>query len=123
MLIPTPNTTAAEKEPWLQVQGSRHFLDWLAEAGISLAFSTYQTGKLFFIGRKVDHSLAVFERTFNHCMGAVGRARRADVVAQFQVSNLEVPASWRSGRAVSSGLRHGGGRRRQCGSRMDAARV
>ena len=69
MLTPTPNTTAAAKEPWLQVQGSRHFLDWLAEAGVSLAFSTYQTGKLFFIGRKVDHSLAIFERTFNHCMG------------------------------------------------------
>lgn len=56
-------------EPWLQVQGSRHFLDWLAEMRTSLAFSTYQTGKLFFVGRKLDSGLAVFERTYNHCMG------------------------------------------------------
>src|SRR5215216_6638362 len=55
--------------PWLQAQGSRHFTDWLAEVRISLAFTTYQTGKLFFVGRKPTSSLAVFERTFNHCMG------------------------------------------------------
>jgi uncharacterized protein (TIGR03032 family) len=56
-------------EPWLEAQGSRHFLDWLAEARISLAFSTYQTGKVFFVGRKPDQGLAMFERTFNRCMG------------------------------------------------------
>ena len=56
-------------EPWLQVQGSRHFLDWLAESRVSLAFTTYQTGKIFFVGRKLDAGLAVFERTFNRCMG------------------------------------------------------
>ena len=60
-----PSTT----QPWLQVQGSRHFLDWLAEMRISLAFTTYQTGKVFFVGRKPDASLAMFERTFNHAMG------------------------------------------------------
>jgi uncharacterized protein (TIGR03032 family) len=60
---PTPG------EPWLQVQGSRHFLDWLAEMRVSLAVSTYQTGKVFFIGRKTDMGLAVFERTFNRAMG------------------------------------------------------
>ena len=47
-------------EPWLQVQGSRHFLDWLAEVRVSLAFTTYQTGKIFFVGRKPDMNLAVF---------------------------------------------------------------
>ena len=62
----TPTTAT---QPWLQVQGSRHFLEWLAEMRISLAFSTYQTGKLFFVGRKLDSGLAVFERTFNHAMG------------------------------------------------------
>lgn len=56
-------------EPWLHAQGSRHFLDWLAEMRVSFAFSTYQTGKMFLIGRKVDAGLAIFERTFNHAMG------------------------------------------------------
>jgi uncharacterized protein (TIGR03032 family) len=64
------NQPASEAgEPWLQVQGSRHFIDWLTEVRASLAFSTYQTGKIFFVGRKPDMGLAVFERTFNHCMG------------------------------------------------------
>ena len=62
-------TPSAATQPWLQVQGSRHFLEWLAEMRVRLAFSTYQTGKLFFVGRKLDSGLAVFERTFNRAMG------------------------------------------------------
>ncbi len=54
---------------WLQVIGSRYFLDWLADHSVSLAFTTYQTGKVFFVGRKPDHKLGVFERTFAHSMG------------------------------------------------------
>lgn len=60
---------AAATQPWLNAQGSRYFLDWLAEQRISLAFTTYQTGKMFFVGRKPDHSISIFERTFGHCMG------------------------------------------------------
>jgi uncharacterized protein (TIGR03032 family) len=84
-------STPATPEPWLQVQGSRHFLDWLAEVRASLAFSTYQTGKVFFVGRKVDHGLAVFERTFNHCMGlwASADSRTLWLVSKFQVWRFE----------------------------------
>ncbi len=56
-------------KPWLEVVGSRYFLDWLQDRQTSLAFSTYQTGKMFFVGRKPEHRLGVFERTFPHCMG------------------------------------------------------
>ena len=61
--------TASASQPWLNVLGSRHFIDWLAEQRVSLAFTTYQTGKLFLVGRKPDDVISVFERTFNHCMG------------------------------------------------------
>ena len=61
--------SAAASQPWLNVQGSQYFLDWLAEQQVSLAFTTYQTGKLFFVGRTQDHSIAIFERTYGHCMG------------------------------------------------------
>jgi uncharacterized protein (TIGR03032 family) len=37
--------------------------------GASLAFTTYQAGKVFFIGRKREGRLAVFEHTFARCMG------------------------------------------------------
>jgi uncharacterized protein (TIGR03032 family) len=56
-------------EPWLEVSCSRHFPAWLREQGVSLACTTYQTGKLFFLGCHPDGRLAVFERTFNRCMG------------------------------------------------------
>src|SRR6185369_15361851 len=62
-------SAASASQPWLNVLGSRHFLDWLAEQRLSLAFTTYQTGKMFCVGRKPEHALAVFERTFNYCMG------------------------------------------------------
>ena len=66
--------------PWLNAIGSRYFLDWLQQQRCSLAFTTYQTGKLFLVGRKsasgagvptgeADQALSVFERTYNHCMG------------------------------------------------------
>jgi uncharacterized protein (TIGR03032 family) len=42
---------------------------WLAEQRVSLAFTTYQTGKLFLLGRHADGRLAVNERTFNRAMG------------------------------------------------------
>jgi uncharacterized protein (TIGR03032 family) len=87
----TLTSTAAAAEPWLQVQGSRYFVDWLAEMRCSLAFTTYQTGKTFFVGRKVDGSLAVFERTYNHCMGlwASPDAQTLWLVAKFQIWRLE----------------------------------
>jgi uncharacterized protein (TIGR03032 family) len=42
---------------------------WLATQQISLAFTTYQTGKLFLLGRNPEGRLAVVERTFNRAMG------------------------------------------------------
>lgn len=47
-------------EPWVNVMGSRNFLDWLGEQNLSLAFTTYQTGKLFF---DVPNGQAVFRGT------------------------------------------------------------
>ena len=41
----------------------------MADNAISLGFTTYQTGKFFLVGRKPDHTIAVFERTYGHCMG------------------------------------------------------
>jgi uncharacterized protein (TIGR03032 family) len=89
------NSNATPAEPWLQVQGSRHFLDWLAETRISLAFSTYQTGKVFFVGRKPDAGLSVFERTFNHCMGlwASPDGQTLWLVSKFQVWRFEQAAA------------------------------
>jgi uncharacterized protein (TIGR03032 family) len=51
------------------MMGSRSFNNWLREQKISLAFTTYQAGKVFFIGLQPDGRLSIFERTFNRSMG------------------------------------------------------
>jgi uncharacterized protein (TIGR03032 family) len=56
-------------EPKLEIMGSRQFNSWLAESNLSLAFTTYQTGKVFLIGLQPEGRLSIFERTFNRCMG------------------------------------------------------
>ncbi len=58
-----------EPVPAFDVTSSRQFPNWLAEQNISLAFTTYQAGKLFFIGLGPEGRLSFFERTFNRCMG------------------------------------------------------
>lgn len=56
-------------KPTLEVSSSRQMLAWLAEQRLSIALTTYQIGKLFFIGLKPNGELSVFERSFNRCMG------------------------------------------------------
>lgn len=48
---------------------SRHFPEWLAATGGSIALTTYQAGKLFLIGTKPEGGLSIFERTFQRSMG------------------------------------------------------
>ncbi len=65
----TSSASNVSSEPWVEVTGSPHLSSWLAEHQVSLAFTTYQTGKLFLLGRHPDGRLAVFERSFNRAMG------------------------------------------------------
>lgn len=62
------NTKNVTNKP-LEITTSRQMLPWLAEKNLSLAITTYQIGKLFFLGLRANHELSVFERTFNRCMG------------------------------------------------------
>ena len=90
------------EQPWLNAIGSRYFLDWLQQHRCSLAFTTYQTGKLFLVGRKsasgagvptgeADQALSIFERTYNHCMGmcASPDGRTIWLSSRYQIWRLE----------------------------------
>src|SRR5687767_3579063 len=55
--------------PKFELSASRQFTSWLREQRISLAFTTYQTGKLFLLGLREEGKLSVFERTFERAMG------------------------------------------------------
>src|SRR4051812_4070389 len=98
-----PMSQAAPSEPWVEVTSSRQFPAWLAEQRLSLAFTTYQAGKLFFLGCQPDGRLAVFERTFNRCMGLCGDGQTLWLSSLYQL--------WRFENALAPGeLYHGADR-------------
>jgi uncharacterized protein (TIGR03032 family) len=79
----------AAGEPWVEVTGSPRLWGWLAEQQVSLAFTTYQTGKLFLLGRHPEGRLAVFERTFNRAMGLWADGQTIWLGTQYQVWRFE----------------------------------
>src|SRR5262245_2555198 len=96
----TGQPRSAVEEPWVEVSGSRNFPSWLAEQRVSLAFTTYQTGKLFFVGLNQGGQLAVFERTFNRCMGLWADGQTLWLSTLFQL--------WRFENALAPGALHDG---------------
>lgn len=80
-----------QKTPTLEFHGSRLFTTWLKNAGVSLAFTTYQAGKVFFIGMQPDGRLSVFERTFERPMGlgtGLGRFWMSSVYQLWRFENF-----------------------------------
>ena len=84
---------AAEDVPGekFALTSSRHFADWLGKTGHSIAFTTYQAGKLFLLGLKPDGRLSIFERSFARSMGLAvsGDGRTLALATQFQIHRLD----------------------------------
>ena len=56
--------------PRFEMRPTRTFLPWLANTGSSIAFTTYQAGKIFMVGTNRETGrLSVFERSFPRSMG------------------------------------------------------
>jgi uncharacterized protein (TIGR03032 family) len=60
---------SAEPGVKFEITTSRQFVAWLAEQNINLGFTTYQAGKLFFLGVNPNGRLSVYNRTLERCMG------------------------------------------------------
>ncbi|WP_256528818.1 TIGR03032 family protein [Limnofasciculus baicalensis] len=88
------NTTA----PKLEITASRQFVPWLYEQNLSLAFTTYQAGKVFFIGLQPDGKLSVFERTLDRCMGLYAKGNSLYISTLYQL--------WRFENTLPSGETH-----------------
>jgi uncharacterized protein (TIGR03032 family) len=96
----TVDAVQAAAGPQLEILCSRQFESWLAEQQVSLAFTTYQTGKLFLLGLQSNGKLSVFERTFNRCMGLWGTAQTLYMSTLFQL--------WRFENSLEPGQQHQG---------------
>lgn len=64
--VSTENTPVSDEKFVLTT--SRHFPGWLSEMGAAIVFSTYQAGKLFFVGINDEQKLSIFERTIERPM-------------------------------------------------------
>lgn len=84
----------------LEITRSRHFENWLADQGISLAFTTYQLGKVFFIGLQTNGQMSIFQRTFNRAMGLYAAENSLYMSSLFQI--------WRFENALEPGLLYDG---------------
>ncbi|MCA9146924.1 MAG: TIGR03032 family protein [Planctomycetaceae bacterium] len=91
----------AATTPQLEITCSRQFPEWMAERRVSLAFTTYQTGKLFLIGLQGNGRLSIFERTFNRCMGLYGDGQTLWMSTLYQLWRLENVVE--SGQVVNEG--------------------
>ena len=72
-----------------ELTSSRQFASWMAEQRVSLAFTTYQAGKLFLLGLQADGRLSVFERTFARCLGLWGDGQTLWMSSLFQLWRFE----------------------------------
>lgn len=96
----TPKSTAASSSnfpqavgktatPAFEINASRQFTSWLASQNLSLVFTTYQAGKVFFIGLRQNGELSVFERTFERCMGLYAHNSSLYMSSLYQLWRLE----------------------------------
>ncbi|MEA3642349.1 MAG: TIGR03032 family protein [Lamprobacter sp.] len=99
---PTPPT----QPPSLQVQASEGLWQWLAEQDVSLALTTYQSNRLFLIGRNPEPGrLAVQERLFDKPMGLFWQPEtdRLTLGCRYQI--------WQLGNRLPAGQTHEDGDR------------
>jgi uncharacterized protein (TIGR03032 family) len=55
--------------PSMEITGSRRFREWMDECDVSIACTTYKSGRLFLFGRNAEKQLSISEWALNRCMG------------------------------------------------------
>lgn len=82
------------EEVRLEIIPSRQFPSWLKDEKITIAFSTYQAGKLFFIGSDTEspqEKIFVFNRTLKRCMGICASGRNLFVSTLYEIHKFVAP--------------------------------
>ena len=75
----------------LQVQKgcSRGLAGWLGQHRLSLAITSYQTGRIYLVGSDKQGRVSFFERIFERAMGVVGNAQRIYLGGLYQLWRFE----------------------------------
>ena len=91
----TEGTDVEGEAPAFDLIASRHFASWMAGQGVSLAFSTGHTNKMFLLGLNIEGSLTLSERTIDRPMGLAVHDRTMYIASKWQI--------WRFENALTSG--------------------
>jgi uncharacterized protein (TIGR03032 family) len=83
---PQPAAPSADQT---RISVSRGFSAWLARTRCSLAFTSYQTGQLFLVGRLPDERVSFHQQNYMRAMGIHATPQRLFLGSQFQVWRLE----------------------------------
>src|SRR4030095_9468457 len=68
---------------------SRGLAGWLSASRMSLAITSYQTGRLYLVGSDTQGRVSFFERIFERAMGIVGNAQRLYLGGLYQLWRFE----------------------------------
>lgn len=68
---------------------SRQLLDWMDAEGVSFAFTSYQTGRLFLCGLDEQRRLSMVQRSFTRAMGLHASDRRLWLADIYQLWRLD----------------------------------
>lgn len=95
-----PLTIGQSAASHFEFSASRMMPSWLDTQGVSLAFTTYEIGKLFLVGLGPTQELSFVERSFSRPMGLGSDANGFWMGALHQI--------WRFDNYLSEGMRHKG---------------
>ncbi|MGF1934881.1 MAG: TIGR03032 family protein [Nostoc sp. ChiQUE02] len=87
--LPGSNAVPGLSAPKLEINCSPHFIPWLQTQFVSLAFTTYQTNRLFFIGCNEQGRVAARERLFDKPMGMYASNNSIYVSTRYQIWRFE----------------------------------
>lgn len=78
---PAPGTT--------DISVSRGFGQWLSSHGVSLAFTSYQTGNLFLVGVTPNGAVSFHQQVYQRAMGVHAQTDRLYIGGLYQIWRLE----------------------------------
>lgn len=76
-------------KPRTTINVSKGLADLLAELDVSLAFTSYQSGHLFMVGRDADRRIAIDQQRFERAMGVHWNGRRLHLATATQIIRFE----------------------------------
>jgi uncharacterized protein (TIGR03032 family) len=88
--VGSPTAQVAQApQPNVEKSCSRGLAAWLASSNLSLAISSYQTGRVYLVGSDKLGRVSFFERLFERAMGIVGNAQRIYLGGLYQLWRFE----------------------------------